>query len=525
METASDNDIEVINNALDHLEPSDKEEIEKDLEEANNIKKKNKSITNFLRTHDIKKINLDIEENRKQYDKDIFLALKKIKGDFVPLLKIYNILTDPKKCYMLKKYFVLKRNGEDEINNKEETQESNKPVITINLKPIYDDSQYYSNVVKGMMNFICSNFEYSKLKLYFDLNIFKENYGYYKNNSDAFKNSLLTFVGQIKENLDLYEKDKERFEEKSSQTEKIEEKKIAEKDFNDILVKADFAEDQTLLKIYEEAPGNQEIISRINKLSMKKYSKIIIYMNEYTRYCAQINSLSDQVNELKKDKIDKDSKINNLNKDIENLKNDKIDKEAQINNLNTQVDNLNKDKIDKEAQINNLNTQVDNLNKDKIDKDKKIRAQEDKISNLQKKVDYMEVILNSLISRKVIKHCINQIINKYKSSIKMIKKTKTEANGEINEFFYIQVINNINSVPVKQSQDLIDLLYEKKDIYNNCVHFVGKEKPYFIDDVWGAVINFLELTEENKAIFNKIITKDIKDSFIFSQKDIKIKFN
>jgi chromosome segregation ATPase len=296
------------------------------------------------------------------------------------------------------------------------------------------------------------------------VDFFKENYGYYKNNSDAFKNSLLTFVGQIKENLDLYEKDKERFEEKSSQTEKIEEKKIAEKDFNDILVKADLAEDQTLLKIYEEAPRNQEIISRINELSMKKYSKIIIYMNEYTRYCAQINSLSDQVNELKKDKIDKDSKINNLNKDIENLKKDKIDKEAQINNLNTQVDNLNKDKIDKEAQINNLNTQVDNLNKDKIDKDKKIRAQEDKISNLQKKVDYMEVILNSLISRKVIKHCINQIINKYKSSIKMIKKTKTEANGEINEFFYIQVINNINSVSVKQSQDLIDLLYEKKDI-------------------------------------------------------------
>ena len=511
METASDNDIEVINNALDHLEPSDKEEIEKDLKEANHLQKKNKSITNFLRTHDIKKINLDIEENRKQYDKDIFLALKKIKGDFVPLLKIYNILTDPKKCYMLKKYFVLKRNGEDEINNKEETQKSNKPVITINLKPIYDDSQYYSNVVKGMMNFICSNFEYSKLKLYFDLNIFKENYGYYKNNSDAFKNSLLTFVGQIKENLDLYEKDKERFKENASQTEKIEEKKIAEKDFNDILVKADFAEDQTLLKIYEEAPGNQEIISRINKLSMKKYSKIIIYMNEYTRYCAQINSLSAQVNEQKKD-------IVNLNKD-------KIDKDSKINNLNKDIENLKNDKIDKEAQINNLNTQVDNLNKDKIDKDKKIRAQEDKISNLQKKVDYMEVILNSLISRKVIKHCINQIINKYKSSIKMIKKTKTEANGEINEFFYIQVINNINSVPVKQSQDLIDLLYEKKDIYNNCVHFVGKEKPYFIDDVWGAVINFLELTEENKAIFNKIITKDIKDSFIFSQKDIKIKFN
>ena len=432
METASDNDIEVINNALDHLEPSDKEEIEKDLEEANNIKKKNNSIKNFLKTHDIKKINLDIEENRKQYDKDIFLTLKKIKGDFVPLLKIYNILTDPKKCYMLKKYFVLKRKGEDAINNKEETQKSNKPVITINLKPIYDDSQYYSNIVKGMMNFICANFEYSKLKLYFDVDFFKENYGYYKNNSDTFKNSLLTFIGQIKKNLDLYEKDKERFEEKSSQTEKIEEKKISENDFNDILVKADLDEDQTLLKIYEEAPGNQEIISRIKELSMKKYSKIIIYMNEYARYCAQINSLSDQVNELKKD--------------IENLNKDKIDKETKINNLNTQVDNLKKYYENLNKDIENLNKDIENLKKDKLDKDIKIselnkdkKAQEDKISNLQKKVDHMEVILNSLISRKVIK----------------IKKKKE------NEIPHIQVINNINSVSVKQSQDLIDLLYEK----------------------------------------------------------------
>ena len=141
-------------------------------------------------------------------------------------------------------------------------------------------------------------------------------------------------------------------------------------------------------------------------------------MNEYTRYCAQINSLSDQVNEQKKD--------------IENLKKDKIDKEAQINNLNTQVDNLKK-------YYENLNKDIENLKKDKLDKDIKTselnkdkKAQEDKISNLQKKVDYMEVILNSLISRKVIK----------------IKKKKE------NEIPHIQVINNINSVSVKQSQDL-----------------------------------------------------------------------
>ena len=486
METDQDTDMSIINEALEHLEPSSTDEIIKDIQDANNIKKKNSTLKKFLNTHSIKSIT---KGNCKQFDKDICLALKTIKDDFVPLLEIYNILTNSKKCYMLKKYFILKRNEVDSITNGKEIQKSDKPVITINLKPIYDESQYYSYIVKGMLNFISSNFTHSKLKLYFDTNIFKENYGYYKNNSDKFKNSLLTFVGQIKENLDLYKKDKERFKEKPTQTEKIEEKKIPENDFNDILLKADLDEDKTLLKIYKDAQGNNEIISQIKNLSMKKYSKIIVYMNEYNRFYAQINSLNAQVESLNKDKMDKDTKISDLNTQVESLSKDKIDKDSKISELNTQVESLNKDKIDKDSKISELNTQVESLNKDKLDKDTKIsnlskdkKAQEDKISNLQKKVDYMEVILNSLISRKVINHCIGSIVNKYKSSIKIIKKI-IEENGKEKEISFIQVIDKINGVSVKQSQDLNDLLYEKRDTYNNCIHLDGKEKPFFVDDV------------------------------------------
>ena len=72
-------------------------------------------------------------------------------------------------------------------------------------------------------------------------------------------------------------------------------------------------------------------------------------------------------------------------------------------------------------------------------------------------------------------------------------------------------------MPSKDCQDLIDLLFNKKDLYNDCVHFNEIKKPSFVGDVWETVINFIQLNA-----FNKIFTEDIKKSFKFSQKDIKI---
>ena len=82
----------------------------------------------------------------------------------------------------------------------------------------------------------------------------------------------------------------------------------------------------------------------------------------------------------------------------------------------------------------------------------------------------MEIIMNALISRKVIKHCIIKILNKYKNSLEIVKRVSYK-NGKKIESSYIRVKKNINDVSVENSQKLIDLLYKKK-IYIMIVLFL-----------------------------------------------------
>ena len=135
-----------------------------------------------------------------------------------------------------------------------------------------------------------------------------------------------------------------------------------------------------------------------------------------------------------------------------------------------------------------------------------------KKDEIKEKLKFMEKIVKASLSRKVINHCLNNIITKYKDCITV------ETNNK-NESFKIVVVKDINNVSVKDSNDLINSLFEKKDYCNNFVHFDGIKKPAFIEDIWDVVLNFILLTKEETENFNKIITKDIKDSFKFSQKD------
>ena len=64
------------------------------------------------------------------------------------------------------------------------------------------------------------------------------------------------------------------------------------------------------------------------------------------------------------------------------------------------------------------------------------------------------------------------------------------------------------------------ILYSKKKNYcNNFVHLDNIKQPSFIDNIWDVVLNFIVLNEKETENFNKRVTKDIKDSFKFSQKD------
>ena len=492
------NDIKVIDEFLKYLEPSSKEEILEDLAKAEGRNEKNKNdkkdrknkgnknLVNFLKKHSTNKIKLESKEERIAFDKDICMILMSFREDFIPLLKIYNFLANQGQCDVLKKHYFLKGNVEEESTNDEINEIPDEVVITINVETIDNDKVYYSNIVKGVLNMMNANFDKTFMEHHFKSEFLLEinRYKYYQSDSDELKKSLAYVIEDINRILD-----KDKLEKN-----KLMGTKIQKDAFESILNKAflEDAEEDLLMKIYARSKSNGNIISEIQGLKGKKYKGIIAYINEYL-----------ENNELK-------NLINTQNVKIEKLKNDNQEQNVKIEKLkndnqeqNVQIEKLKKDNQEQNAQIQKLNDQK--------------KTQDENINKLSSKVGYLELILNALISRKVINHSINKFISKYKDSLVKTFKTKKK-DGKMITINYISVKNDINGVSSKDCQALIDVLFERKDECNDCVHFNEIEKPSFVGDIWETVINFIRLTQEQKDIFNKIITDDIKKVSNFPKK-------
>ena len=485
------NDIKVIDEFLKYLEPSSKEEILEDLAKAEGRNEKNKkgkkdrknkgniNLFDFLKKHSKNKIKLESKEERIAFDKDICMILMSFREDFIPLLKIYNFLANQGQCDVLKKHYFLKGNVEEESTNDEINEIPDEVVITINVETIDNDKVYYSNIVKGVLNMMNANFDKTFMEHHFKSEFLLEinRYKYYQSDSDELKKSLAYVIEDINRILD-----KDKLEKN-----KLMGTKIQKDAFESILNKAflEDAEEDLLMKIYGKSKSNDNIISEIQGLKGKKYKGIIAYINEYL----EINELKNLINT-------QNVKIQEQNVQIEKLKKDNQEQ-------NEKIQKLNEDKISQDAQIQKLNDQK--------------KTQDENINKLSSKVGYLELILNVLISRKVINHSINKFISKYKDSLVKTFKTKKK-DGKMITIDYISVKNDINGVSSKDCQALIDVLFERKDECNDCVHFNEIEKPSFVGDIWETVINFIRLTQEQKDIFNKIITDDIKKVSNFPKK-------
>ena len=498
-----DKHIDVIDEFSKRLEPFSKEEILADLEKAEERNEKNKkekkdrkgknniNLGIFLKKHDKKKIKLDSKEDRLAYDKDICMILKSFREDFIPLLYIYNFLDNQGQCNVLKKHFYLKGNVEDESTNDEIVEIPDEPVITINAETIDNDYIYYSNIVKGVLNMINTSFDTTYMKHHLISGFLLEfnEYKYYQSNPDKLKKLLAELIEDIDR---ILENDK-------LEKNKLIGTKIKKEDFTSIIQKACLEEDDEdlLIQIYKQSSSNDCLVSKIKGLQGRKYQRIITYYNEYLEITELKKTINTQNVQMEKQKKENQEQIEKLQK--ENQK--------QIEKLEKNIEKLEKNnkKLEKENQEQNV----------------QIMTQDGNINQLRNKVDFLEIILNALITRKVINHSINQFLIKYKNSLEITKISK-EKNGKMTIIPYIKVKNDINGVPFKSCQNLIDLLFDKKDKCNDCVHFNDFKKPTFVGDIWETVIDFIKLTEEEKEIFNKIFTDDIKKSFKFSQKDVKI---
>ena len=498
-------DFEVIQEALTHMETSTLEEILNDIKLAKK-QKTSKCVRVIINSYENKK-NLNDEKERKKYDKDLCLKLKDLKPDFIPLFQMYNILVDKQKCDKLRKHFIIKRDEDEEsfkINNEILIfQNQQKPVVELNLCLLYDENKYYSNLVKGILGLMKSLFEKSYLvhncpNKFFEPQNAKINY---ENNKLSLKESLINIINDIDRVLTEHDINQKNYEENYTQTEIEVTNKIPEKLFLLYLKKANLSSDAALLKIYNNSEDNNYLLTEIQKLSKidcDKYYEIELFVSEYI-------------------------KSESLEKEVKNLKILSIEAKETIKSQGETIQSLNKElneaKETIKSQGETIKSQgetIQSLNNELKEAKETIKSQGINITNLKEKVDFMEVIVNASLSRKVINHCMKKFVDKYKNSLKFLYNEK----GEITK---VQVFKDINEVPSKSSNDLIDFLYLKKDKCNNFVHFDGIKKPNFIEDIWETVFKFIELSDEQRNNFNKLFDKEIRDDFSFSQKDKSLK--
>ena len=418
-------DFEVIQEALTHMETSTLEEILNDIKLAKN-QKTSKCVRVIINSYENKK-NLNDEKERKKYDKDLCLKLKDLKPDFIPLFQMYNILVDKQKCDKLRKHFIIKRDEDEEsfkINNEILIfQNQQKPVVELNLCLLYDENKYYSNLVKGILGLMKSLFEKSYLvhncpNKFFEPQNAKINY--YENNKLSLKESLINIINDIDRVLTEHDINQKNYEENYTQTEIEVTNKIPEKLFLLYLKKANLSSDAALLKIYNNSEDNNYLLTEIQKLSKidcDKYFEIELFVSEYI-------------------------KSESLEKEVKNLK--ILSKEAKetIKSQGETIQSLNKELKEAKETIKSQGETIQSQGET-------IKSQGINITNLKEKVDFMEVIVNASLSRKVINHCMKKFVDKYKNSLQFLYNEK----GEITK---VQVFKDINEVPSKSSNDLID---------------------------------------------------------------------
>ena len=382
-------------------------------------------------------------------------------------------------------------------------QNQQKPVVELNLCLLYDENKYYSNLVKGILGLMKSLFEKSYLvhncpNKFFEPQNAKINY---ENNKLSLKESLINIINDIDRVLTEHDINQKNYEENYTQTEIEVTNKIPEKLFLLYLKKANLSSDAALLKIYNNSEDNNYLLTEIQKLSKidcDKYYEIELFVSEYIKS----ESLEKEVKNLKILSIEAKETIKSQGETIQSL--NKELKEAK-ETIQSQSKELKEAKETIKSQGETIQSQGET-----------IKSQGINITNLKEKVDFMEVIVNASLSRKVINHCMKKFVDKYKNSLKFLYNEK----GEITK---VQVFKDINEVPSKSSNDLIDFLYLKKDKCNNFVHFDGIKKPNFIEDIWETVFKFIELSDEQRNNFNKLFDKEIRDDFSFSQKDKSLK--
>lgn len=492
-----------------------------EISKAQQYKNKSNSIKDF-----VNKI-AKSEPNEKIFY-DMISKLINHRDDFVSLMTIYLITDDKIRSDVLKRHYILKDTKMKKVEN---GNANGKPVFEfgVKLSCLYDIKTYYKSFISGILHYIELVFDNNYLHEYIKIDYFIKGSEYYEDNCRSLQTSLNKMLNDICRVID-----KDSKNDINTIKENIE-LKMAKNQYSIFQAGAKLYRNKDITLIYENSETNEEILNKLRKLLnetpnnpenelFNNLSRLICDIDTYIikeKFDNMQKTISNDNAIIYEQRMENQKlceKIEDLEVEIKNVKDDNKkfkdenkkhkDENKKIIEDNKKIIENNKKIIEDNAKLNNQNsnllTKVDNL--------------ETEVKNLKVKVEYMEPVLLSLISRKAINYSIIQILKSYKKSIKV-----TVSNIPNNKIKYdIKFIDSVNGINKETLNNLIDKIYLKKDIYNADSHLLNKEKPSFYDNIWNKVKENLKLDKNEITVFDGIITNEIKNDFVFGDKDLSV---
>ena len=463
------------------------DQLKKDIETAKKIEQKfrTKYVNKF-----IEKYSKDEIDNRKadQMIHDIISQLIKEKKDFNLFMQIYLKTADSQLAIgILKKFYILKdknpkkiENGDFEINLDGNT---NNIEFGVDLLCLYDKEHFFKKFVKGILAYFKLIFDNDYFYQYVNKEILKKmnNPKDYFDNEFEIYNSLYNMLNDM--NRTIYKKTN-NFEKCENKEEEAKVKKLPQLKYKIFVIQAQLYKTPGILNIYNESKSDDEIVAKLKTLidNNKDNFQLNILLMHIEDYLKNEKILEE--NEKFKEEISKDKAQNYfISKTLQNYEKDK--------------EKLNKEISEMKSNINVLNN---------------------KVKTLEKKVNFMEPIVISLICRKAINYCIIKILKEYENKIIV-----TVSNNHVGKKVYkISFNDTVNKISKEEANKLIDDLFVKKDEYNEDSHLIGKEIPDFYKNIWSLVKERLNLEKSELNAFDAIFNEKIKSEFNFGAKDVSV---
>ena len=480
------------------------EQLMEDMEIVKSIKDKSRTkyMNKFIEKYS--KVQID-SKIATQMIREIISQLTKERKDFYVLMQIYLNISDSiltmdilKNHYILANYYLkIIENGNPVFLIKKEGK-INYIEFGVDFHCLYNKEHYYHKFVKGIFHYFKLALEESYLYQFLEKE-FLENLNssedYYESQSLLY-NSLCNMLNDMNRVISKESNNSEKPDKKG-------ENKIIDKmpknNFRAYAFQCELHTSAEILKIYDDSATDDEIALKIDSL---------IVNNKHDDNF-QLMLLKDNIENYLRSKV-MEKRLEQLENFQEEISKDKAEHYFITKMLQDYEKEKEKEKI--------IEIEIEKIKKENAEMKSEINKLNNSVSILEKKVNFMEPVMFSLICRRAKNYCMLKVLEKYKNKIKVTMRYNDYGKKD----YKITFIDNVNKISIEESNKLIDILFDKKDEYNDDFLLAGKNIPDFYKNIWNIVKQRFNLEKNELIAFDTIFDDKIRSEFNFGEEDISI---